>query len=269
MTRWLRRAALGLAALYLLALGALYAFQRSALYFPRTDRVAPGIAGLAGAQNLTLATQDGETIVAWHRPAAAGKRTILYFHGNGGNLATVAPRLQALSDDGTGVFAIDYRGYGGSSGTTSEEGILLDADAAYVKTLAYAETPGRIVLMGHSLGSGAAVYLAGRHKVAALVLEAPFSSAVDVGAERYPMFPVRWLMRDQFRSDLRIKDVRSPILIVHGADDRTIPIRFGEKLFALAPEPKEFVRLEGVGHLPMLEPGTAPLIKAWLARTAP
>ncbi len=103
--------------------------------------------------------------------------------------------------------------------------------------------------MGESLGSGVAVPLAARHEVGAVVLDSPFSSIVDVAATHFWMFPVRLLMRDRFRSDLAIGAVHAPLLIIHGDRDEVTPIRFAEKLYALANEPKRFIRVEGAGHL--------------------
>jgi uncharacterized protein len=125
--------------------------------------------------------------------------------------------------------------------------VLRDAEAAWqFTTLRWPSSP--VVLWGHSLGSGVAVGLAARHPVAKVILEAPFSSTVDVAALRFPIVPVRWLMLDQFRSDQRIDAVRAPLLIMHGERDWVIPIRFGERLFQLAHEPKRFVRFPGGNH---------------------
>ena len=119
--------------------------------------------------------------------------------------------------------------------------------------------------MGESLGTGVAVDLAARHPVGAVVLDSPYSATVDVAAARYWMFPVRLLMRDQFRSDKKIGKVAAPVLMVHGTEDATVPIRFGEKLFALAKAPKEFMRIEGAGHLAL---GLViPQVRAWIDRT--
>src|SRR6202012_5196968 len=111
--------------------------------------------------------------------------------------------------------------------------------------------PGRLVIMGESLGTGLAVALAARAPSAALVLDSPYSSVADVAAAQFWMFPVRLLLRDQFRSDRSIGRVRVPLLMVHGSADRIIPLRFAERLFALAPEPKQFIRVDGAGHLAM------------------
>lgn len=266
---WLKRAAFGLAALYVAAFGIIWLAQRVLLFRPNPALIAPDVAGFSGAQSLALTTADNEHLIAWYRPTLTNRRFILYFHGNGGNLSREALRIEALVSGGMGVLAVDYRGYGGSSGHPTETGLMFDAEASYAKAIALGIEPGNLILYGHSLGSALAVALASRHKAAALVLEAPFSAAVDVAAERYWMFPVRAMMRDQFHSDERIKGVTAPILILHGKDDATVPIRFGERLFALAPEPKTFMRLPDAGHLLLQEPGVAERVQSWIAVAVP
>jgi fermentation-respiration switch protein FrsA (DUF1100 family) len=152
-----------------------------------------------------------------------------------------------MTSDGAGLVALSYRGYAGSSGHPSERGILQDAAAAYAfATARYA--PDRIVLWGFSLGTGVAVALASEQPIGKLILEAPYTSTVDIAGAVFPLVPVRWLMRDQFRSDERIARVKAPLLVMHGTDDPVIPISFGERLFALAHEPKQLVRFPGGGH---------------------
>jgi fermentation-respiration switch protein FrsA (DUF1100 family) len=143
--------------------------------------------------------------------------------------------------------ALSYRGYAGSSGGPSEHGLLSDAAAAYAFTAARYGAD-RIVLWGFSLGSGVAVALAADRRVGRLILEAPYTSIADIAAAAFPILPVRWLLRDQFHSDERIVRVTAPLLIMHGGGDSTISIAFGERLFALAHEPKQFVRFPEGGH---------------------
>jgi hypothetical protein len=154
-----------------------------------------------------------------------------------------------MTSDGAGLVVLSYRGYAGSSGQPSEPGLLRDAAAAYAFTSArYAAD--RIVVWGFSLGTGVAVVLAAEQKIGKMILEAPYTSTVDI-AGALPLLrfvPVRLLMRDQFRSDQRIARVAAPLLVMHGDRDQVIPIAAGERLFALAHEPKQFVRLAGGGH---------------------
>lgn len=226
----------------------MYFAQRSLMYFPDRTRTAPSEAGLPEAQEEKLITADGESIIVWHiAPRDETKPVAVYFHGNGGALNLRARRFAALASEGIGVIGVSYRGYGGSSGTPTEDGLIADGVAAY-EFAAKRYTPARVVLWGESLGTGVAVALAAESPVAKLVLETPFTSAADVGASVYPFLPVRWLMKDQFRSDLRIKNVKAPVLILHGEKDSVVPIHFGERLFGMIAGEKRFARFKDGEH---------------------
>ncbi|WP_158817023.1 alpha/beta hydrolase [Methylocapsa sp. S129] len=257
--------------LYIVALAAIALGQRKLLYFPNASEVAPAAVGLPNAQALHLQTDDGETLLAWYVAPAAGKPLILYFHGNADGLAARNERFKRLTASGNGLLAVEYRGYAGSTGAPSEQGLLRDGEATYAKALALGVPAGRIVAMGESLGTGVAIDLAARHKIGALVLDSPYSSIVDVAAAKFWMFPVRLLMVDTFRSDDKIGQVAAPALMVHGTADATIPIRFAERLFALAREPKDFIRVDGAGHLALgsVIPQVVQWIDQAMARAAP
>jgi fermentation-respiration switch protein FrsA (DUF1100 family) len=241
----------------------LYFVQRALMYFPDTARIPPAAVGLPAAQEILLDTADGERLIAWHLPPRGDRPVVLYFHGNGGALSHRAERFRALTADGTGLVAIDYRGYGGSTGRPTETGLLIDAGTAYA--FAAARYPAaRIAVWGESLGTGVAVALAAERPVGRLVLEAPFTSAVDLAARHYPFVPVRWLMKDQFRSDQRIGSVRAPLLVLHGARDTIVPIEFGERLFGLAREPKRFVRFPEGEHEDLDQYGALTAVKTFL-----
>jgi len=233
---------------YACGLLVLFFAQRAFLFpAPTTARTPPQAAGFPEAEEHVLTTADGEKIIVWHVPARPGRPVVLYFHGNGDYLAGFFGRFRPLVSDGTGVIALSYRGYAGSSGQPSERGLLQDAAAAYAFTTArYAAD--KIVAWGFSLGSGVAVALAADQPVGKLILEAAYTSIADVAASAFWFAPVRLLMRDQFRSDQRITRVKVPLLVMHGVLDPTIPVAFGERLFALANEPKRFVRLARGGH---------------------
>lgn len=226
----------------------LYVRQREMVFpIPPVGRTAPEAAGLPEADEHVLTSSDGEKIIVWHVPAKLGRPVILYFPGNGDFLAGRVSRFKAMTADGTGLVALSYRGYAGSSGAPSEQGLLRDAEAAYSFAAARYGAE-RIVVRGFSIGTGVAVALAAEQKVGKLILEAPYTSAADVVALRFSFVPLRLLMKDQFRSDERIGRVTAPLLIMHGTDDPAIPFAFGERLFALANEPKRFVPLPGGGH---------------------
>ena len=233
---------------YACGLTVLFLVQRSFLFpVPTAARTTPQAAGFPEAEEHILSTADGETVIVWHVPARPGHPVILYFHGNGDFLAGFFGRFRDLIADGTGIVALSYRGYAGSSGQPSERGLLQDAAAAYAFTSARYDA-GRIVVWGFSLGTGVAVAMAAEHPAGKLILEAPYTSTVAVAGALLRIVPVSLLMRDQFHSDERIAGVTVPLLIMHGTSDPAIPIRFGERLFALAHEPKQFVRFPGGGH---------------------
>jgi hypothetical protein len=233
---------------YLGGLALLFFAQRSLVFpIPETVRTAPEAAGLAEAEEHVLTTTDGEKVIVWHVPARSGHAAVIYFPGNGDFLAALAGHFRSISADGTGVVALSYRGYAGSTGRPSEQGVLCDAASAYAFAAARYGAE-RIVLWGFSLGSGVAVAMAADRLVGKIILEAPYTSIADVAGSRFWFAPVRWLIRDPFRSDRRIARVTAPLLVMHGGRDATIPIRFGERLFALAHEPKQFVRFPDGGH---------------------
>ena len=249
---------------YATILAIMFFAQRRLMYIPDTQRIAPADAGFARARVQDIKTEDGETLIAWYVAPAPGKALILYFHGNAGQIAGRADRFATLTASGNGLLAASYRGFGGSSGAPDERGLIADARVAYAHVLAAGIAPARIIIMGESLGSGVAVALGAEVSVAGIVLEAPFSSTVDVARSIYWMFPVGLLMRDQFRSDLRIARITAPLLIVHGSADPVVPLRFGEKLFALAPEPRTFWRVDAAGHQPLDNAQIAARVEDWI-----
>jgi fermentation-respiration switch protein FrsA (DUF1100 family) len=246
----------------------LYFAQRSILYpIPEKTRTSPAAAGFPEAEEHILSTTDGEKLIAWHVPPRAGKPVVVFFHGNGDILAWRAPWFSKLIADGTGLVAVSFRGYAGSSGSPTEAGLLQDAEAAYAFA-AQRYSAERIVSWGYSLGTGPAVALAARHRTAALILEAPYTSIADVAAAAFPFAPVRWFVRDSFHSNQWIANVKSPILIMHGGRDATIPIRFGEKLYEFAHEPKQMVRFPEAAHDDLDSFGTTDVARAFLAKIA-
>jgi fermentation-respiration switch protein FrsA (DUF1100 family) len=242
----------------------LAAFQRRLQYFPDRRLVHLAQTGTRGGQELRLATEDGETLVAWLFPAKDGLPLILYFHGNAGALVDRVPRFRMFTARGYGLLAVSYRGYGGSTGSPTQIGLMRDGEAAYREARARGYDGDRIVIFGASLGTGVATALAVSHEAAALVLEAPYLSALDVASAYYPHFPVRWLMLDRFRSDLAIRSIHVPVLMVHGEEDDVIPISSARRLFALANEPKTFVSVPSGGHLVLERADVFPRMCEWI-----
>lgn len=252
-------------AVYAIALIYISATQRRLMYTPTHFSGEAKSFGLDRTEDLALKTQDGETIVAWYQPAHPGKPVFVYFHGSGGSLASCAGFLRDLTRDGSGFLAVDYRGYGNSTGTPTEQGLLLDGEAAFAEARRLGVKSEDIVILGQSLGSGVAVAVAANHPVKALVLEGSFSSTLDVAAARYWMFPVRLFMLDTYKSSERIARVASPKLIIHGTGDQATPIAFAERLFAAAPRPKTFMAVPRAGHMALWSPEVLIQMKQWLS----
>jgi hypothetical protein len=203
-------------------------------------------------QPVRFRAADGVELSAWvmRPPGSDDARWILICHGNAGNLSESgrAEHYAGLRALGLGIFAFDYRGYGESEGSPDERGVYLDAVAAYRYLSDTLGIPAdRIVIFGHSLGSAVAVELATREPAAGLVLDGALLSGVARGQELYPWLPVRLIARNRFESDRKIGRLTLPKLFLHARADDVVPIHHGERLFALAPEPKRFVPLAG-GH---------------------
>jgi fermentation-respiration switch protein FrsA (DUF1100 family) len=217
----------------------LYLAQRRLLYLPDTDRPALGTLARLGVRETTLTTADGLSLLAWYLPPPEGAPVIVYFHGNGGHIGYRSERVQRFAEAGFGVLMPEYRGYGGNPGSPSEDGFYADARAALAFLDNSELAPSRRVLYGESLGTGVAVRMATEREVAALILEAPYTSVADVAQYHYPLVPAKLLVRDRFDSLAIIDKVTAPILVLQAEDDPIVPIRFGRALFAAASEPKE------------------------------
>ncbi|MEX3016921.1 alpha/beta hydrolase [Gymnodinialimonas hymeniacidonis] len=241
-------------AVYALVVAAMYFGQRRLMYFPSNDNPPPAAFGLADVSVELVETADGEALVMWYAEAAPDQPTLLFFHGNGGEMAHRWDRLAAYQEAGFGAAFLSYRGYGGSTGAPSETGLHMDADAAYGWLRDQGIAPEDIVIVGGSLGTGVAVQLAARAEAGALVLGAPYSATDDVAADVYPWLPVRLLMRDRFRSVDHIGVVEAPILIQHGTEDRVVPFASGQLLHRAAPDGARFVAIEGAGHEVLFDP---------------
>ncbi|MCA3556082.1 alpha/beta fold hydrolase [Aestuariivirga sp.] len=233
---------------YAAIVGFMYLQQRSLQYHPAHKGTPPQAMGLSGVTEERVKTPDGETIVLWYVPAQPDRPTVLFFHGNAGEIADRTERFAFLQAQGFGVLFVSYRGYGASTGTISEQGLIADALTAYDFLIAKGVSPQQIVLLGESLGTGVAVQLAARKPVAAVALEAPYTATVDIASEIYWWLPVRLLMKDQFRSRDYIGQVKAPLLIHHGDADTIVPVAQGRALFAMANEPKELVIIPGGTH---------------------
>jgi uncharacterized protein len=234
---------------YSVILAGLYIFQRRLVYPVQTapyHKVSE--LGLDDLRELKLQATDGTTLIAWWMPAEPGKSTLLYFHGNAAALLNRLPRIERFSAAGYGVFMPAYRGYSGSEGSPSEAALIDDAVMVYDALRERGVSEHNIVLYGESLGTGVAIQLAGRRKVAGIVLDAPYTSLPDVAQLAYPFMPVQSFMTERFDSRRHIQKLDVPVLMMHGTEDQVIPISFGRELFSAANAPKRFEAIEGAAH---------------------
>lgn len=190
--------------------------------------------------------EDGVALSAWWVEAPDPRGTVLYFHGNAGNVSSEAGVLRMFRELGLSALAVDYRGYGQSEGEPDEQGTYRDARAAWdFVTREKGVPPGRVVVWGRSLGAAVAANLASRTAPRAVVLEAAFTSLPDIASELYPLFPTRWLARFRYDNLQALKDVHAELLIVHSTEDRLVGIAHGRRLYDAANAPKEFLEIRG------------------------
>lgn len=252
MTRRMLRLLFAPLIIYAIIVFGFYLGQRRLQYYPSNDGLTPQAVGLANVAVENIAA-DGERLVLWYSPAKPGEPTILFFQGNAGEIGSRPDRFSHYQSAGFGVAFLSYRGYGGSTGSPSEAGLIADALTAYDWLIARGVSPDDLLLVGESLGTGVAVQLAAQRPVAAMALEAPFSSAADVGVHHYPWLPVRALMKDQFRSIDVLDRVKVPLIVLHGDRDQIVPYDLGRKFFAAASEPKQFATLRGGDHFSIFD----------------
>ena len=244
----LRRIVFVAVATYVLVSMIVGVFQHRLIYFPTSEYEAvPMDVGLP-YEEVRFTAQDGVRLAGWYIPHERAAGTVLFFHGNAGNISHRLPTIQQLHILGYDVFIFDYRGYGQSAGKPREAGIYLDAEAALRHlTDERSQALDRIAYCGRSLGGAVAIELATRHTPGALIVESTFTKLADVGKIHYPWLPVSIILGDAYDSVARIGDVRCPKLFLHGADDQLIPIALGRTLYEAASEPKRFVETPG-GH---------------------
>jgi fermentation-respiration switch protein FrsA (DUF1100 family) len=237
------------AGLYILLAFCIYIFQARLLYFPNLpDRQHVSVPSDIGLdyEDVFLTTSDNIRIHGWFLPSRDNKGSLLFFHGNAGNISHRLESIGIFHSLGLSILIIDYRGYGKSAGTPSEEGTYLDGEAAW-EHLVYARKipPEKIIIFGRSLGGAIAVHIGKKHAPAGVIIESSFTSVPDMAAQLYPWLPVRWLSRLHYNSRQWIKSINTPVLIVHSREDDIIPFSHGEKLFAEALEPKTFLEISG------------------------
>ena len=253
---------LAAALLYVGAVTLLYYNQRL-LLFPVWKGNGRHAAPDPGYREISFTSHDGVPVRAFYHPAAPGRPTILFYHGNAGSLIGSQSMMQPFVAAGFGALLPEYRGYGGGPGSPSETGFHADGLAARAWLARSGVSADRTVLFGYSLGTGLAAALAAEQPPAALVLVAPYSSIPHVAAEHYPFVPTEWLVIDRFDTLARLPHVAAPILIVHGTADRTVPFDNGAALAAAVPR-ATFLKIDGAGHGLIRDPAIRDRMLRWI-----
>ncbi|MFO7655228.1 MAG: alpha/beta hydrolase [Candidatus Krumholzibacteriia bacterium] len=236
------------ALLYLAAVLLLWLTQDRHVYYPERRLGAdPGLVGIA-FRDVTFASADGPLLHGWWVPVADARFTVIFCHGNAGNIAGRLETVRLLHDLGLALLIFDYRGYGRSEGRPSEAGLYADARAAW-RHLVEEEgvSPDRIILWGRSLGGAVAARVASETEPAGLMVESSFTSAADLASRFYPWLPIRLLLRARYDTLSLVPDITCPKLFVHSVDDEVVPYELGRQLFEAAAPPKQMVDIRG-GH---------------------
>jgi len=272
MFRSIRRVVLGTlkgtVIVYAMVVAILWFMQDTMLYH-RSDG-APMLndpALLPVREIVCLTTEDGLNLRSWYfRAARAEKPTVLFFHGNAGDIGNHLPFAKFLIEAGYGLLALEYRGYGGNPGAPDEAGLIADGRAAFAFLAEQGIPASRVVLLGESLGTGVAVQLAAEHPVHAVILRSPYTSIADVAARAFWYLPARWLVRDRFDSLAKIGLNKAPLFVFHGTQDTLIPIALGRQLFDAASAPKTWLAVENVGHNDVQTPEAEQAVLDFLER---
>ncbi len=221
-------------------------FEKKGIYYPSKEIVfTPADIGIK-YEDVFFRTDDNLMLNGWFIPAGNARGTLLFCHGNAGNISHRVEIAEIFNKLNLNVFIFDYRGYGRSQGTPSEKGLYQDAQAAYQYLLSRRDINKQtIVVYGKSIGANVAIDLASKVKVAALISDGGFTSSYDMGKKLFPYLPIQWIITTKFDALAKIKDITIPKLIIHSKDDEIIPFRMGKKLFESAASPKEFYQMRG------------------------
>ena len=224
--------------IYFFILISTYIFQRNLLYYP-TENNYSGDQILVSIEKVKINTQDSIELMSWyHNKNVNNYKTILFLHGNAGSLENRIHKINHFKDMNVNFLLVAWRGFSGNKGTPTEKGLYEDAESAvrWLKSKGVREN--NIIVYGESLGTGVATEIAQNKNFAGIILESPFTSMIDAGKDKYPYLPVRLLLKDRYESNKKIKNINSPILIMHGKVDNIVPFHMGKKMYELANEPK-------------------------------
>ena len=216
----------------------LFLSQRSLLYHPVENNYF-GDDLKVEIEKVKINTEDNLNLLAWfHKKDIKNFKTILYFHGNAGALENRIHKINKFKDLNVNFLLLAWRGFSGNQGKPTEQGLYKDAKGAIKWLNEKGIEDKNIIIYGESLGTGIATEVAQNKNFAGIILESPFTSMVDAGASKYPIFPIKLLLKDKYESNKKIKNIKSPILVMHGEEDKIVPFYMGKKIFELANEPK-------------------------------
>jgi len=234
---------------YFFILFSTYIFQRNLLYHP-TENNYSGDKISVDVEKIKIRTQDNIELVSWyHKKNLNNYKTILFLHGNAGSLENRVHKINHFRDMNVNFLIIAWRGFSGNEGKPTEKGLYEDARSAVRWLKSNGVKENNIIIYGESLGTGVATEIAQNKKFAGVILESPFTSMIDAGKDKYPYLPVRLLLKDKYESDKKIKNVKSPVLIMHGKVDNIVPFHMGKKMYELANEPKYYYFSEYDDHM--------------------
>ena len=238
-----------LASIYFFILISTYVFQRNLLYHPKENNYF-GDPLTVEIEKVKINTQDRIELLSWyHNKNLNNYKTILFLHGNAGSLENRIHKINHFKDMNVNFLLISWRGFSGNKGKPTEKGLYEDAKSAVAWLKSKGVNENNIIIYGESLGTGVATEIAQNKNFAGIILESPFTSMVDAAKNKYPYLPVRLLLKDKYESNKKIKNIKSPILIMHGKVDTLVPFDMGKKMYELANEPKYYYFSEYDDHM--------------------
>mgnify|MGYP001003709024 FL=1 len=224
--------------IYFLILLFLYFYQRNLLYHPNENNYSEDKISVE-IKKVKILTSDNIELVGWyHEKNLKSYKTLIYFHGNAGSLENRIHKLNHFQDMNINFLIIAWRGFSGNNGKPSEEGLYLDGNSAINWLIKEGVAEKNLILYGESLGTGVAIQLAQNRNFGGVILETPFTSMVDAAKIFYPYIPVNLLLKDKFENYKKVKNINSPILVMHGEIDQIVPFSMGKKIYEIANEPK-------------------------------
>lgn len=251
-----------LAGIYLVILLLVFIFQRQFLYFP--DQSVPPASYLdqMDVESVVIRSDaDGDLRSLWHEPKAPDSPVILLLHGNAGSHFHRIPIYRALASDGAAVLGVGYPGYGGNIGSANESELFQTAQENYDWLIQKGIKPDRIIIIGESLGSGVAAYLASQNDAAGLIMVAAYTGMNDMAQRQFPFFPAGWLVKDRYRTIDRIDSINMPLTWIHGTEDELIPFAMGKSFFNAAKNPKTAFPIKDAGHNDLWDKGIDKIIR--------